>query len=188
MNDPFPKAVPLSAGKALLLRELLAKKKIKLPEAHAIPHRIAFSPCLPSFSQQRLWFLDQLQQERALYNIPQAFRLKGQADVASLQQTLTTIVARHESLRTSFAIVGGQPVQIIDVETPSNLTVVDVSGLDEVVREALVQRFASEEAARRFDLSVSPLLRAMLLRISAAEHVLLLTLHHIVMMRGHWKC
>jgi hypothetical protein len=180
MNDPFPKAHPLSAGKARLLRELLKKKKIRLSEAQAIPRRIAFSPCPPSFSQQRLWFLDQLKQERALYNIPQAFRLKGRPDVASLQQTLTAIVARHESLRTSFAILDGQPMQIIDTDASSSLTVVDVSGLDEVVREAEVQRYVAEEAARPFDLSVCPLLRAMLLRIGPAEHVLLLTLHHIV--------
>lgn len=180
VNDSFPKAHPLSAGKARLMRELLKKKKIRPAEAQAISRRIAFSPCPPSFSQQRLWFLDQLKQGRALYNISQAFRLKGRPDVASLQQTLTAIVARHESLRTSFAILDGQPVQIIDINASSSLTVVDLSGLNEVICEAEVQRYVAEEAARPFDLSVSPLLRAMLLRIGVAEHVLLLTLHHIV--------
>jgi hypothetical protein len=180
MNDSFPKAHPLSTRKSQLLRELLKKKKIELSQMQAISRRIVFSPCVPSFAQQRLWFLDQLTQGRALYNISQAFRLQGRPDAALLQQTLTVIVARHESLRTSFAILDGQPVQIIDPDASSTLNVVDLSGLDEAVCEAEVQRLVAEENARPFELSVSPLLRAKLLRISAAEHVLVLTLHHII--------
>jgi len=180
MYDSVPKAHSLSTGKSRLMRELLKKKKIELPQAQAISRRSVFSPCPPSFAQQRLWFLDQLKQGRALYNISQAFRLKGRPGVALLQQTLTAIVARHESLRTSFAILDGQPVQIIDTDASASLTVVDLSGLDEAVCEAEVQRLVAEENARPFDLSVSPLLRAMLLRISAAEHVLVLTMHHII--------
>ena len=180
MSDSFPKAHPLSTKESWLLRELLKKKKIERSQAQAISRRIVISPCAPSFAQQRLWFLDQLKQDRALYNISQAFRLKGRADVGLLQKTLTAIVARHESLRTSFTILDGQPVQIIDADVSSSLTVVDLSGLDEAIREAIVQRHVAEENARPFDLSVSPLLRAMLLRISAAEYVLVLTLHHII--------
>ncbi|HZH31548.1 MAG TPA: amino acid adenylation domain-containing protein, partial [Pyrinomonadaceae bacterium] len=133
-----------------------------------------------SFAQQRLWFLDRLEPESAFYNSPLAVRLTGALDVAALTGTLDEIVRRHEVLRTTFAEVEGTPVQVVGAAEPHNLELVDLGGLAEAEREAEARRLASEEARKPFDLSTGPLLRAKLLRLAEEEHVVLLTMHHIV--------
>ncbi len=134
-----------------------------------------------SFAQQRLWFLDQLEPNTALYTIPVALRLGGPLHVHALEQSIAEIVLRHESLRTTFTIEDGQPVQVIT--SPSlpyqwNLPVIDIQGCADLADN--VERLAITEAQRPFDLSQGPLLRNMLLRLSSTEHVLLLTMHHII--------
>jgi len=133
-----------------------------------------------SFAQQRLWFIDQLEQKNPFYNIPTALRLTGRLDAAALGRTLDEIVRRHEVLRTSFAASGGRPVQVVNEARPLPLPIEDLSGLPAAEREEAARRAASEEAQRPFDLRESPLLRARLLRLGADEHVFLLTMHHIV--------
>ncbi|MGZ3459363.1 MAG: condensation domain-containing protein, partial [Archangium sp.] len=131
-----------------------------------------------SFAQQRLWFLDRLEPGKPLYNSPLSLRLKGALEVSVLERAFTELVRRHESLRTSFQDVLGQPVQLISPPAPFHLPVVELTGLEE--REAEARRLAEEEAGRPFDLARGSLLRATLLRLDDTEHVLLLTLHHIV--------
>jgi amino acid adenylation domain-containing protein len=133
-----------------------------------------------SFSQQRLWFLDQLEPGSAFYNNPIALRLLGELDVDALRRSLNAIVARHESLRTRFISRGGRPAQVIEPELRLELPMDDISHLpaSEVMTEA--QRLATEEAQRPFDLAQGPLARARLLRLSETDHVLLVTLHHII--------
>jgi amino acid adenylation domain-containing protein len=133
-----------------------------------------------SFAQQRLWFLDQLESGTPLYNIPAAIRLSGHLDVAALSRALTDVVQRHEALRTTFAARGGEAVQIINEPQPLDLPVTNLSALSEPEREAAAARLCAEEAARPFDLSTGPLLRVSLLQLGEAEHVLMLTMHHIV--------
>jgi len=133
-----------------------------------------------SFAQQRLWFLDQLEPGSAAYNIPAAIHLTGPLNMAALEQSLNEIVQRHEVLRTTFAIVEGQPVQVIAPTLTLTLPVVDPSNLPETEREAEARRLATEEARRPFDLARGPLLRTTLLRLGEEEHVLLLTMHHTV--------
>ncbi|HBL30620.1 MAG TPA: non-ribosomal peptide synthetase, partial [Acidobacteria bacterium] len=127
-----------------------------------------------SFAQQRLWFIDQLEPGSALYNIPVALRLAGPLDVAVLARALGAVVARHEALRTVFAVRDGEPVQVILPAAPVPLPVVDLAGLP-----GTAGRLLRDEANRPFDLRTGPLLRAGLLRLAGEEHVLLLTLHHI---------
>ncbi|MBA3246893.1 MAG: hypothetical protein H0T63_02280 [Pyrinomonadaceae bacterium] len=134
----------------------------------------------PSFAQQRLWFLDQLGPASPLYNHPSAIRLNGVLSVEALHQTLNGIVARHEILRTTFATVDEQPVQIITPTLGVPLPVIDLSELPETEREAEAQRLVREEAQRPFDLAQGPLLRTSLLRLGSEEHILLLALHHII--------
>ncbi|HEY6802400.1 MAG TPA: non-ribosomal peptide synthase/polyketide synthase [Pyrinomonadaceae bacterium] len=131
-----------------------------------------------SFAQQRLWFIDQLEPGNSLYNNPLAVRLRGEFNQQAFEQTLTEIVRRHEVLRTTFRLVGGEPRQVVAEPAPVYVTEVDLSEASEV--EASVRQFASEEALAPFDLSRGPLLRAKLLRLTSNEHVLLLTMHHIV--------
>ncbi|MDQ1592735.1 MAG: hypothetical protein QOG71_3362 [Pyrinomonadaceae bacterium] len=133
-----------------------------------------------SFAQQRLWFLDQYEPESAAYNIPAAVRLSGALDMPALERTFDEVVRRHESLRTSFAVADGEARQEIAPSLTMKLHVVDLRATPEHEREATVQRMALDEALRPFDLSTVPLLRARLLQLGEREHVLLLTMHHIV--------
>ncbi|HEU4558162.1 MAG TPA: amino acid adenylation domain-containing protein, partial [Longimicrobium sp.] len=133
-----------------------------------------------SFAQERLWFLDRLEPGSATYNIPVALRLGGTLDEAALERALGEIVRRHEALRTVFAEVDGWPVQVITPFGGFALPVEELSGLGDADREVEVGRRAGEEARRAFDLSAGPLFRAALLRLGAQEHVLLLSMHHIV--------
>ncbi|HEX3529301.1 MAG TPA: amino acid adenylation domain-containing protein, partial [Thermoanaerobaculia bacterium] len=133
-----------------------------------------------SFAQQPLWFLDQLAPGSPAYNIPTGVRLLGSLDIAALAASLGEIVRRHEVLRTRFRAVNGQPVQIVAPAERIVLPLADLTGLPAAVRDAEVHRLAGAEAARPFDLAAGPLLRAVLLRLGAAEHAALFTLHHIV--------
>ncbi|HEX2077184.1 MAG TPA: amino acid adenylation domain-containing protein, partial [Longimicrobium sp.] len=134
-----------------------------------------------SFAQERLWFLDQLEQGSAFYNLPFALRLRGALDVEALERSLGEIVRRHEALRTVFREHDGTPVQVIAPFGGVPLPVKDLSHLPGETREAEVQReLVAEATARPFDLSAGPLFRASLLRLGAQEHVLLLSMHHIV--------
>src|SRR5207247_6477103 len=114
------------------------------------------------------------------YNIPRALRLKGSLDVQALAETLNAIVARHEALRANFDLLDGQPVQLIANSQEIALPLMDLQELSEPGREVVVNRLVAEEALRPFNLAQDKLLRAALLRLSSDEHILLLTMHHIV--------
>src|ERR1041385_4672952 len=133
-----------------------------------------------SYAQQRLWFLEQLEPGSNTYNVPVAVRLSGALEVEVLRQTLQEVVRRHEVLRTRFAEVGGQPVQVIDEQVEFALAVEDLSELGQAEQEAAVAVAGRAEAERGFDLEQGPMLRVRLLRLNEEEHVLLLTMHHIV--------
>nr|QEO74665.1 condensation domain-containing protein [uncultured bacterium] len=133
-----------------------------------------------SFAQQRLWFLDQLEPGSPFYNIPAAVRLKGRLDAPALERSLNEVVRRHEVLRTTFGSDGGQPLQFVVSEMSLALTANDLRGLPDAAREVEAERLASEEVRRPFDLRKGPLLRPRLLRLGEEEHILLLTMHHIV--------
>ncbi|MBA2674223.1 condensation domain-containing protein, partial [Ramlibacter sp.] len=157
-------------------------------EAIGLAQRTALPPIEPasrtealplSFAQQRLWFLAQLAPESRAYHIPLGLRLSGPLDRSALQQALDRIVARHEALRTSFALSGGQPVQrIAPADTGFALRVQDLRDCPDTGAE--VQALAAQEAVDAFDLSTGPLVRGRLLVLGDTEHVLLATLHHIV--------
>jgi hypothetical protein len=133
-----------------------------------------------SFAQQRLWFLDQLVSGNPFYNVSTAVRLIGHLNVTALAQSLDGIVRRHETLRTTFVSVEGQPVQIIAPVQIVSLPAVDLRELVEAEREIQAWWLIVEEERRPFDLTHGPLWRAILLQMKADEHVLLLTMHHIV--------
>ncbi|HEX8178803.1 MAG TPA: condensation domain-containing protein [Pyrinomonadaceae bacterium] len=133
-----------------------------------------------SFAQQRLWFIDQLQPGSIFFNIRGGFRMEGQLDCAALAAALTEIVRRHEALRTTFTARDGQPFQLIAPAQEFQLPLVDLSKLDAAARDGELQRLLAEDARRPFDLARGPLLRATLIRLAAAEHVVLYALHHIV--------
>ena len=138
------------------------------------------SPVLLSFAQERLWFLDQILPDRSVYNMPASIRISGKLNHHALERTLNEIVRRHEALRTTFQVDDDQPVQIITPPTETPLDVVDLQGLSPELRESRALKLASDEARRPFDLEAGPLFRSTLIRLDAYEHILLLTMHHIV--------
>ena len=129
-----------------------------------------------SFAQQRLWFLNQLTPESPFYNIPVALRLKGSLDFVALQSSLDALVARHEILRTTFPSENGAPRQHIHPAGRVAIETEALTGADEMS----LRRAAAQHARAPFDLANGPLLRAKLLRLAVGEHILLLTMHHIV--------
>ncbi|HEX8118473.1 MAG TPA: amino acid adenylation domain-containing protein, partial [Pyrinomonadaceae bacterium] len=131
-----------------------------------------------SFAQQRLWFIDQLDPDSPAYNLSSAVLLSGHLDDDALRRTLSEIVRRHEALRTTFEEREGQPVQVIREAAPLDLEVEDLSGSAQA--EEAARRLVEDEARTPFDLSAGPLVRARLLRLSEEEHVLAVTMHHIV--------
>jgi amino acid adenylation domain-containing protein len=138
--------------------------------------------CFPaSFAQQRLWFIDQLTPGRATYNLPSALRIRGQLDAKILERTLEEVVRRHETLRTRFVSVHGEPQQVIEERVNVQLPVVDLTSIpDEEQREAEATRLAQAEAREPFNLKQAPLMRGKLLRLGELNHVLLFTMHHII--------
>jgi amino acid adenylation domain-containing protein/FkbM family methyltransferase len=169
---------PTAAG----LAERVEQAKAKDAPPAAPPLRpVSRDEHIPlSFAQQRLWFIQQLAPDSTAYNVRNAIRLQGQLNVRALEQTLGKIVNRHEVLRTSFVKVGGEPVQVISPLSSFELPLVNLSDLPEPQRRAEARRLAVEEARRPFDLERGPLFRALLLRLADDEHLLLLTMHHIV--------
>jgi amino acid adenylation domain-containing protein len=149
----------------------------QVPPLQAVPRD---GPLPLSYAQQRLWFLEQLEPSRAVYNLPLAWRFTGDLNVAALKQSLDDMVRRHEILRTTFPSVDGEAVQVITPELDLPLPVVDLRAFPPSAREAAVQRLVTEEAQRPFDLARGPLVRTALLHVSGEEHVLLVALHHII--------
>jgi amino acid adenylation domain-containing protein len=149
------------------------------PTLH-IPRAPRDRPLALSFAQQQLWLIDQLEPGIAAYNISYPLRLTGTLDTDALHRSLNEIVRRHESLRTHFAIVDDQPVQVIAPSLCLPLQRIDLRDLPPAEREAEARRLGREQARQAFDLAQGPLLRITLLQLSEAEHILLLTLHHIV--------
>lgn len=178
-------------GEELTLAELkaLSKRSRKQKSRFRIPPLVAQErgDTLPlSYAQERLWFLDQLGLIGPAYNGQLALRLDGPLNFAALERSFTELLRRHESLRTRFESVGGKPIQVIDAPQPFALETRDLSELEPVARDAQVQQIGSAEALHLFNLAKGPLLRAVLLKLASEQHVLLLTIHHIVTDGWSW--
>ncbi|CUS39185.1 non-ribosomal peptide synthetase [Candidatus Nitrospira nitrificans] len=136
-------------------------------------------PLALSFAQQRLWFLSRMEPEGWSYNLPFALRLSGALDVDALSHSFEQVIARHETLRTTFREVEGEPVQVIGSAGEFVLPLDDLNGLPDNRRDEAVREAASVEVRRPFRLDQDRPIRARLLRLAEREHVLLVTLHHI---------
>ncbi len=167
----------LSPQKRAILEQALTKKSFS--HVQTIPRRADGDVCPLSFAQQRLWFLDQLEPGSSIYNIPVAMRLSGPLNVGVLEQCLNEVVRRHEALRTFFRAKEGEPFQVISKTYDLCLPMVDLSSLPETERETQMLELVNTESHRPFDLSQDLMLRALLLRLGAEEHVLVMTMHHI---------
>lgn len=172
----------LSSERAQLLELLLARRSKQLGPIRPYPReqvegavRIA-----ASCAQQRLWFIDQLQGAGAAYNSPIALRLSGPLDVNALRKAFEALVERHETLRTVFVNVQGEPMQEIAATGGFVLTQHDLSAASGSEQETLIRQHKLEEGRLPFDLRAGPLFRGRLLRTASDQHVLLITKHHII--------
>lgn len=147
------------------------------PELVRIP-RGGYLPA--SVGQEQIWFIDQLEPNLPLYNIPFDLHIKGALDVAALEAALALLTERHEVLRTSFVSVEGSARVRVHDDVEVRLPVVDLTHVPSAARRDEALRLWDEEASRPFDLTVGPLFRATLLRLAEHEHVLLMTIHHII--------
>ena len=168
----------LSLAQRTELELRLLRDRAGAAKASTIPRRDAGASAPLSFAQQRLWFLDQLHPGMSTYNIARRVRIGGDLDLDVLRRTLDAIVARHEALRTTIVAIDGTPEQSVAPALSIPLPVTDLSALPD--RETRAQRLAVEEARRPFDLARGPLFRAALFRLDPDQHLLVLTVHHIV--------
>ncbi len=137
-----------------------------------------------SFSQERFWFLSQLEPNNLAYKVTQGFRLSGPVDIEALEQALSEIVRRHEPLRTTFQSSNGSLVQRISDVGSIQLSIIDLMQETSIDLELEVQRLFENEHRRSFDLSCDLLLRATLVRLGRAEYVLIIDSHHVAW--DHW--
>ncbi|HEY7419008.1 MAG TPA: condensation domain-containing protein, partial [Ktedonobacteraceae bacterium] len=133
-----------------------------------------------SYSQERVWFLHQLDPDILAYHVQTAHILAGRLDVASLERSINELISRHEILRTTFPTIDGTPVQEIHAPRPVFFPVIDLQGLDPVQRKATTQLLTAQALRLTFNLSRLPLLRWILLRQESQQHVLLLIEHHLI--------
>ncbi|HEX8353468.1 MAG TPA: condensation domain-containing protein, partial [Pyrinomonadaceae bacterium] len=168
----------LSPAKRMLLLKSMREGGARAEGVAPIARRARGGAAPLSFAQQRLWFLNEFAPGGAAYNLHAAVRLTGRLRVDVLERTLTEIVRRHESLRTTFAVEGESPAQVVAPAAPVRLELVDLGGSQEPEAEA--RRLSDAEAQRPFDLARGPLFRCALLRLDASQHVVLFTTHHIV--------
>lgn len=133
-----------------------------------------------SFAQQRLWFLSQLAPGSALYNLPGGIQLAGACNVDALHRALDALVARHESLRTTFDVRNGDPMQLVSPPGPCELSVSDLRGWQAERRHQELARLRRALSAKPFDLIRGPLLRLRLVVLTDQRQVLLYCMHHII--------
>lgn len=167
-------------------KALLEKWKRGKFQTDTIPKRQISNTIPLSFSQQRLWFIDQLYHGSSFYNIPIAFHIQGKLNITALKQSLNEVLNRHEVWRTNFKHVNGEPVQEIVTQLTINLPIINLDHLSGKDWQPNIKQIAAEEAKKPFNLASSPLVRATLLRLSEEEHVFLLTMHHII--TDGWSC
>jgi amino acid adenylation domain-containing protein len=133
-----------------------------------------------SCAQQRLWFVQQLDPSSTQYNLPAAASIQGPLDIDALERTFNEIVRRHESLRTTFKSVNGEPVQVIAAPSPAKCRLIDLSGLAGEAQAAEADRCIQSDARTPFDLASGPLFRWTLVRLGSEQHILVLNFHHVI--------
>jgi len=179
-SNTIERARELSPAKRELLEKRLRGGFKPAASEPAIPLRAGNDPAPLSFSQQRLWLINQIEPASDGYNLPVVLRLTGEIDPGTLEKSLNEIVRRHEVLRATFLSERGEMVQVISPFQHQVLPVTDLRAGSPAEQEARARAAISEEEHRPFDLARGPLVRWRLLRMAEREHVLVLNMHHIV--------
>jgi amino acid adenylation domain-containing protein len=170
---------PTIAEQALSIEHIGSDRGGDLKTA-SLPPRPVLSPTPLSFAQERLWFLDQLMPGNDFYHIPLRATLTGRLKVAALEKSLQELVQRHEVFRTTFAMIDGQPMQIIVDQQQLALSLFDLSQIHQEAQEKEAQKIEQSFIQAPFDLRSGPLIRAMFVKLAQQEYRLLLVMHHII--------
>jgi len=186
IRDAFEVELPL---KDFYENPVISDLALKIEQLRRMDNRLA-APAIEriksdqdiplSFSQQRLWFLDQLAPGSANYNIPTVLRLKGTLNIESLNQSLNTIIQRHEVLRTIFVEKSGNPIQVVQDFEAIELPVTDLSHLSLQNAEEQARKRVSEELSATFDLSSGPLFKGRLFKLAHDDYVVTFVMHHTI--------
>ena len=180
------KSIPQDVLEAIKERkvELVAWLKVQQEKNLASKKQITAKPRtsnqLPlSFSQQRLWFVEQLKISEAQYNVPVALMFTGSLQMASLQYALDVIIERHEILRSVYREVDGEAVQVVEPAKPLSIPVIDYLGYGYTKHDVVIKSLIASESSKPFDLSKDLMIRLTLIKLSAEENILVLVMHHI---------
>jgi len=169
----------LGGRKAEILQLLRESSQLTRPTSPPLV-RVHRNGGLPlSFAQQRLWFIAQLEPDSPAYNFAFAFRARGSLHVTALEQAINEMVRRHEIFRTTYATLDGGPVQVVSPERPCEVLVTDLTSVPTSERELKAEDLLKREARRPFNFSSDLMLRASVLKLDAAEYILLLMTHHV---------
>ncbi|MEH2348458.1 MAG: amino acid adenylation domain-containing protein [Nostoc sp.] len=180
MSDILKRLKTLSPEKRELVLQKLKKQEQSSQNDNRLISVSRQQPLPLSFAQQRLWFIDQLEGENCVYNVPFFLQISGCLEIAALKEAITAIIQRHEVLRSSFSVVDGSPIQVIHDNPQLMMQLIDWRQLTEAEQLEKAQQLAIEELQQPFNLSNPPLLRVKLLQLSNQSHLLLLVIHHIV--------
>jgi amino acid adenylation domain-containing protein len=176
MSDLLKRLESLSPEK----RELVLQKLKKQQKTPLLTPASREQPLPLSFAQQRLWFIDQLEGDNCVYNVPFFWQVSGLLNVSALEKAIATIIQRHEVLRTSFSVVDESPIQVIHAHPPLKMQMLNWRQVPKEHQLSKARQLAIEELQQPFDLSNPPLLRVKLLQLADRSHLLLLVIHHIV--------
>ena len=171
--------IDFSAARRALLAKMMQDEGLAQPVTAGIPLRDERNRAPLSLTQRRLWFINQLEPDNPVYNNHFAFRLKGMLNLPALQHAVDEIVNRHEILRTTFALEGPEPVQVI-TDLTVKILVLEVDESSGETPDRIITKLATEEARRPFNLTHGPLLRLTVWQFSNSDSVLLFTIHHII--------
>ena len=171
-------AAPTIAQFSRLIEKAIANKA----NLDSLPLKpVAKNSKLPlSYAQKRLWLVQQLEPDSAAYNGSNALLIEGNLNLEALTDSINEIIRRHEILRTSFDLIGGQAVQKIADELKISLPIVDLQNLSEIEQQTEVKRLTAIDAQKPFDLTQAPLLRLTSIELKPEKHLLLVTMHHII--------
>ena len=180
----LPTTVSLSnisqAKRDLLEKYLRGDFKQPPTSTRTIPQRPPESPLQLSFAQERIWFLDQLNPNSAVFNVPLTVKLASAVDIDALRRSVNEILRRHDVLRTTFLTVDGRPELVVAPVLKVELPLVDLTSYAEAERESRVRSLLSEEEHQPFDLTRGPLIRTRLFRLAEKDHRFVVNMHHIV--------
>jgi amino acid adenylation domain-containing protein/non-ribosomal peptide synthase protein (TIGR01720 family) len=181
MKSVADRLAHLSPAKRALLQRVQKSNGSSASSFDVITRYEGAKDALPlSSSQQRLWFLDQLERPNATYNMSVSVRLNGPLDCKALENALKEIVRRHEALRTNFISINGEPIQVVCEDPKWEMGEIDITDTPALECQARMSRLAASEAQYPFDLTKDSLMRATVIKMAEEEHILLITMHHIV--------